>query len=532
MQRAREQLGGVVDDECAPGAAAAHEQLACGLVEHQGGRHGRARAFARFDPVGDRAALRVGRGQAEIGQLVVEQKAAWASGVGGDHSARAKGGFDGGGHGHCAALRIDYADVAGAVLCLCGHGGEAGGLAAGLARRGRFHGLGTDQPAAISQVSGGHQAAPVTSWGAHKIRVGHILGSIGKSQARGFGVTVQPVGGGQAACQLGALCCGVAQHAQNLADGDLARRRRRKAADAVGPRCGRVVKTQGLAHSGLVAGQVLQAEGARARRLCGARHHGSRHRPLEQGAAAPLGDTAQHMGVFGVAQHMAHGPGSAIGLVEKAQGQRVFFEQCVGVQQGVQTGADPKALLGQRDGGCQQLRPRQAAVLAVGHLQHPHHTWHAHRMAALHGIGKRQGLALVHEHVCAGAGGGGFAPVVRGDFLAIKVQQKRAATNATRLRLHQTQHHLHGNGRIQRRAACAQHLVPRIGGQRVGRSHGLAREGPAGFGGIAAGRLGLRGVIGRPVAQGVGGRLCGAGAQKRQDHQAPWPCDVHVFLLR
>jgi len=70
--------------------------------------------------------------------------------------------------------------------------------------------------------------------------------------------------------------------------------------------------------------------------------------------------------------------------------------------------------------------------------------------------------------------GGGFAPVVCRDFLAIKVQQKRAAPNAARLRLHQAQHHLHGNGGIERRAACAKHLVTGIGGQRVGGGHGLA----------------------------------------------------------
>ena len=332
MQCAREQLGGVVDDGCAARAAAAHEQLACALVKHQGGRHGRARAFAGLDPVGDGAALRVGRGEAEIGQLVVEQKAAGASRVGGDHAARAKGGFDGGGHGHGAALCIDHADVAGAVFGLWGHGGEAGGFATGLARWGRFHGLDTDQLAAFAQVAGGQQAAPVAGGGADKFRVGHKLRPIGKRQARGFGVTVQPVGCGQAACQLGALGCGVAQHAQNLADGDLARRRWWEAADAVGPRCGGVVKTQCLAHAGLVVGQVLQAQGAGARCLRRAGHHGLGHRPFVQGAAALCGNAAQYMAIFGVAQHMAHGPSLAIGLVKKAQRQRVFFEQRIGVQ--------------------------------------------------------------------------------------------------------------------------------------------------------------------------------------------------------
>jgi hypothetical protein len=156
------------------------------------------------------------------------------------------------------------------------------------------------------------------------------------------------------------------------------------------------------------------------------------------------------MCVFGVAQHMAHGPGLTIGLVKKAQSHRVFFQVRVGLQQGVQTGADPKTLLGQRDGGRQQLGPRQAAVLAVRCLQHAHHAGHAYRMPALYSIVKRQRFALVHEHVAQCPGRRGFASVVRGDFLAIKVQQKCAAADAAGLRLHQAQHHLHRNGGIER----------------------------------------------------------------------------------
>jgi hypothetical protein len=55
-----QRLGRVVDDQRAAGAAAAHQELAAGLVEHQRGRHGRARPFAGLHAVGNGLALRVG----------------------------------------------------------------------------------------------------------------------------------------------------------------------------------------------------------------------------------------------------------------------------------------------------------------------------------------------------------------------------------------------------------------------------------------------------------------------------------------
>jgi hypothetical protein len=51
------------------------------------------------------------------------------------------------------------------------------------------------------------------------------------------------------------------------------------------------------------------------------------------------------------------------------------------------------------------------------------------------------------------------------------VQQEGAAADAAGLRLHQRQHHLHGNGGVHRRAAGLEHLVARVRGQRVGGSH-------------------------------------------------------------
>ena len=75
-------------------------------------------------------------------------------------------------------------------------------------------------------------------------------------------------------------------------------------------------------------------------------------------------------------------------------------------------------------------------------------------------------------------------------MLAVVVQQKSTTANATGLRLYQGQHHLHRNGGVHRCAACLQHLVTRIAGQRVGGRHAALFEVPTRFGLVAAGGLG------------------------------------------
>ena len=75
-------------------------------------------------------------------------------------------------------------------------------------------------------------------------------------------------------------------------------------------------------------------------------------------------------------------------------------------------------------------------------------------------------------------------------MLAVVVQQKSTSADATGLRLYQGQHHLHRNRRVHCCAACLQHLVTRITGQRVGRGHAALFEVPTRFGLVAAGGLG------------------------------------------
>ena len=71
------------------------------------------------------------------------------------------------------------------------------------------------------------------------------------------------------------------------------------------------------------------------------------------------------------------------------------------------------------------------------------------------------------------------------------MQQERAAADAAGLRLHQRQHHLHGDRGVDRRAAGLEHLVAGVGGQRVGRRDRELASRPAGLVGVARRALGL-----------------------------------------
>jgi hypothetical protein len=76
--------------------------------------------------------------------------------------------------------------------------------------------------------------------------------------------------------------------------------------------------------------------------------------------------------------------------------------------------------------------------------------------------------------------------------LAVVVQQERTAADAARLRLDQTQHHLHGDGRVDGRAASFKDCVTRVGGQRMGCSYSKVLGRPAGFVGVARRCFGLQ----------------------------------------
>ena len=256
---------------------------------------------------------------------------------------------------------------------------------------------------------------------------------------------------------------------------------------------------QGFAHQRLRALQISQGQLAGVAGV--AAHfvdHRLRHRATVKGVGPLLGHRAQHLGEFGVFQHMAHGPRLAFGVVEISGGCEVLFERGFSFEQGVQPGADCKAPFGQGNGGLKQARPGQAAVLLVSEFEHAQHTRCAQRAATHHCLHKGHGLAVgLHKKLVGGSGGRGFSAIKGLRLLAVKVHQKRATANAAGLRLHQRQHHLHRNGGVHRRTTGLEHAVAGLGGQRVGGRHRKALRAVARARGLCGGRaLGVDGVAG------------------------------------
>jgi len=139
-------------------------------------------------------------------------------------------------------------------------------------------------------------------------------------------------------------------------------------------------------------------------------------------------------------------------------------------------------------------------VLAVCGLQHAQHARCADRTAADHRLDEAHRAPLRrHEQLLVGAGRCRLAPVEAAHAPAVEVQQEGAAADARALRLHQGQHHLHGDRGVDRRAAGGEDLAARLGGQRIGRRrHGALRGGAGESGPEARGALGLcRGTGGR-----------------------------------
>ena len=244
----------------AAGGADGGEEFAALAVEDQGRGHGRARAFAGLDAVGDFLPVLLGD-EREVGHLVVEQETL-------NHQVRAERGFDGGGHRHRAACVIDRHHL---------RGGDAqrrtvrriGDLdARRRAGFGRAHAALADQGGAAGQVGRVDQAFDRHG---HEVGVGHVLRAVGVGQAFGFGDQVHGLRAGSMPaglvgldrfqrCQRQALVAGLQglQRAEDLRHGDPARRRRRHAADLPAL----VVGAQRRALLGLVAGEIVQRQAA------------------------------------------------------------------------------------------------------------------------------------------------------------------------------------------------------------------------------------------------------------------------------
>ena len=90
----------------------------------------------------------------------------------------------------------------------------------------------------------------------------------------------------------------------------------------------------------------------------------------------------------------------------------------------------------------------------------------------MHGLVARQWLSIrIEEQFGRCAGGRGLAAVIARKRLCgcVPIEHEGASADAGGLRLDQGQDHLRGDARVDRRAAFAQHLEPRLGRKRMGR---------------------------------------------------------------
>ena len=145
---------------------------------------------------------------------------------------------------------------------------------------------------------------------------------------------------------------------------------------------------------------------------------------------------------------------------------------------------------GQLDGGLEQARPRQLALLLVQKFQRPQGAGHADAQATEDGVFQVARLAIDQKPVGLGGLRCRLAAVVALELLAlcIPVQNEGAAADPGRLRLYQIEHELHGNRGIGRTAAGAQDFETRLHRIGIGRGHHLRLGGgerpahPAGSG--------------------------------------------------
>ena len=201
-----------------------------------------------------------------------------------------------------------------------------------------------------------------------------------------------------------------------------------------------------------------------------------------------FGNGAQHLGQGRIFQGVADRTWQALRVIEIAAGLRIAAQRLLSDEQLVQSRADRKAALSQFDRRLEQDRPGKSAMLAMGLGQHRHNTGCRDRKTTDDGLRHSQGLAIsAQEHRRLDRSGSGLATIPGLHRAAVPMHQKCATTDATGLRLDQGQHHLHGDRRIERRAAGLQNLVASLDRQRIRRSHCKMFSRPAWLGGQTTG---------------------------------------------
>ncbi len=180
----------------------------------------------------------------------------------------------------------------------------------------------------------------------------------------------------------------------------------------------------------------------------------------------------------------------AAGVVEVAAEVVAAREPLEAVQEAEQTRRDRKAVLGELDGRREEIRPRQAAVLAMRELEHAQRARHADGETADADVRERLWPPVrAEEHVGRRGRGSRLAPFVRRDGAGVAVircgidEHERAAADTRGLRLDERQDELHCDRGVDGAAAGAQDAPARFRRVRI-RRHDELRLGAHWGGGL------------------------------------------------
>ncbi|EGF33287.1 hypothetical protein IMCC9480_799 [Oxalobacteraceae bacterium IMCC9480] len=407
--------------------------------------------------------------------------------------------FDGGRHRHDIAVAVAQRQVRGAMLsdhrCSQRHRTEVTGGGRQRDRRAR-----ADQARTLRHVRLVDHAVPAAARQRDEVGVGDVLVAIGIGQVAGFGHQVHAQHAGFAAIDI-ERAGPVARHvevlddAEDLRDGDAARRRWRHAADfevAIG-------RTDRRAFFGAVIGHVGQrrdtGRGGAVIRAGDFRDDGAGDRTVTVKRVGTFaGNAAEGRGQCRIPDEGVDLAGAAISIEEIRRHLGVALDVGDGAGAADRCGhtrRNREAIGGQFDGRVEQVFPGQSAMFVMGHFEYAQSAWRTDRTAAADCRGQGRGLVgrrLPLQVIFIGRGRCHFASIVGDDLLrgGVVVQDEGTAANARRLRLDQVEHHLRRDCRIDRGAALLEHVTSGLGRGRVV-GHGHVGVGLDGFFGYVAG---------------------------------------------
>ena len=201
---------------------------------------------------------------------------------------------------------------------------------------------------------------------------------------------------------------------------------------------------------------------------------GFRDGPRVEALGSVASDTLQRCRVSGVTQHLPFSQRLPLRqqVTFRILAQRVHSLRLT--QKNGQARRNRETIAGKTDSGLPGSPPRQAPELAVCHFEHGYRPGNPGGPTTLLRFEEGQRLAFgIEEQLGRRAARSDLAPVI-GHYIARGsgvMQQKSAAANPRRLRLHEPEYRLHGDGCVDRGTTLSQHLQTRIDRQRIGGGH-------------------------------------------------------------